>query len=282
MISRNWRHDAQRVAQDVAVARSESSLESDHGFPLQRRRAARPRSCERSRYLHEDARARSPAPARTPARGRPPRPAPRCAPRSAWPTMPRSIARVRMPWTIGKVPAFLMSISSEPTPTEAMRVLSTPSAGVSKVSIRWAKRASRRLFAAHQSRPARPWPAPRRSARPATATASKKMPRFIARIGVRVQHPDPELPDEAVHRLRPDRVADHDVAGAGRKAEAVERAREGLAEAVELRLPAPARPAEARCPGRCARSARPALREPISIRQPLLADRGGRAAGRTA
>jgi hypothetical protein len=41
-----------------------------------------------------------------------------------------------MPWTIGKVPAFLTSISSEPTPTEAMMLLSRPTRGVLKVSIR--------------------------------------------------------------------------------------------------------------------------------------------------
>ena len=55
------------------------------------------------------------------------------------------------------------------------------------------------------------------------------------RVGAPLQHPDAELPDQPVQRLRPDGVADHDVARAGRKAEAVERAGEGLAEAVELR-----------------------------------------------
>ena len=62
---------------------------------------------------------------------------------------PRSIAMARMPWTIGKMPAFLMSIASEATPTVSIKVVSTPSAGVSKLSIRLAKRADQRAFAAH-------------------------------------------------------------------------------------------------------------------------------------
>ena len=43
------------------------------------------------------------------------------------------MASVRMPCTIGKVPAFLMSISSEATPTEAMSKLSTPALASSKL-----------------------------------------------------------------------------------------------------------------------------------------------------
>ena len=40
--------------------------------------------------------------------------------------MPRSIDSVRMPCTIGNVPAFLMSIRSVPTPTLAMIEVSMP------------------------------------------------------------------------------------------------------------------------------------------------------------
>ena len=45
-----------------------------------------------------------------------------------------------------------------------------------------------------------------------------------------------DLADEALDRLRPLRIADHDVAGAGRKAEALERLRERRAEAGKLGL----------------------------------------------
>jgi hypothetical protein len=55
-------------------------------------------------------------------------------------------------------------------------------------------------------------------------------------VGRALEHPGPELPHQPVHRLRPDRVADHHAARAGREAEAVERAGEGLAEAGEVSL----------------------------------------------
>jgi len=51
---------------------------------------------------------------------------------------------------------------------------------------------------------------------------------------IAAEHPGLELADKALDGLRPDRVANHHVAGAGREAEVVERSRERLAERCEI------------------------------------------------
>ena len=51
---------------------------------------------------------------------------------------------------------------------------------------------------------------------------------------IAADHPGLELADKPLEGLRPNRIANHDISGARRKAERVQRAREGLAELREI------------------------------------------------
>ena len=83
-----------------------------------------------------------------------------------------------------------------------------------------------RGLAAHELDQRRLRPRARMSARPATATASKKMAMFIAASASPRSTQALSCRMKPSSGLRPDRIADHHIARAGRKAEAVQRARE--------------------------------------------------------
>ncbi len=262
MISRNCRtiRSASRRMSRSAVVRLAEAAPADspsvdaapHGLQLRAQAE-----------LHEHPQRADQLPPETRARAIRPRPAHRSAPAVDVARMPLSIARVRMPWTIGKVPAFLMSISSEPTPTDAMmRARARRARGVVEGLDQVGEPRQERCLAAHELDQRRPWPARAGPMRPVDGDRVEEDGEVHGGIRVARQHPGLDLADEAVDRLRPDRVADHDVAGAGREAEAVQRAGKGLAERARDRSPAPGRPAGGRCPGRSARSARRALPTP--------------------
>ena len=177
---------------------------------------------------------------------------------------PRSIAMVRMPWTIGKVPAFLMSMRrSRRRPSPSARS-STPSAGVGEAvdQVERSGRGSARLAAHHlDQRLLRLAPAARVARRP--RPRRRRSPRFIALPPVvrSMIHAAAagEAPRSAATRADcgPSRCRGR--AGSRSRSSASEKSSRKLRE-VGLRN----RPGqqERRCPGRCARSARRGLPSP--------------------
>ena len=188
--------------------------------------------------------------------------------------MPLSSASVRMPWTIGKVPAFLTSICVRADADRGHDGAEPPTRGRREGLDQVGEPRQERALAAQELE--QRLLGPREQIRRARSRrlASEKMARFMAASGSRAEHPGLELADEAVDRLRPDRVADHDIAGAGREPEAVQRPGKGVSERARS-VSGTGRPDRMPLSWSVRTVCSPRPSDPIIIRQPLSRIEGG-------